>query len=226
MNKIAKTPEHQNVYELLRDRILLGKFVPGQPLTIMGLAGDLSVGMTPVREALRRLAAEKAVTMLANRRIVVPERSIEDIEDIYFLRFTVESELAARAAKCISSKQLDALVKIDASIDLTLEQGDVEAYLEGNNQFHFMIYESANAPLLFHVAQSLWIQIGPSLRIVFGRFGTANLPDKHSEVLSALGAADSAAAALAMRGDLQQSLSLVRSPALEKYDQKKVASLC
>ncbi len=216
MKNLTKIPEHQSVYEQLRDMILLGELAPGQPLTIMGLAERLAVGLTPVREALRRLAAEHAVSTLGNRRIVVPELGASDIEDIYFLRFQVESELARRAASIIKTPQIEALVEIDASIDDALVLGDVEAYLERNNRFHFTIYDIANAPVLFHVARSLWVQVGPGLRIVCGRFGTANLPDKHSELLQAFRVADGEAAALALRGDLQQSLSLITAPVVTK----------
>ena len=52
----AKTPEHQAIYERLRDMILFGEVEPGEPLTIMGLRDRLNAGMTPVREALSSLA--------------------------------------------------------------------------------------------------------------------------------------------------------------------------
>ena len=222
MEKSAKIPEHQSVYERLRDMILLGKFAPGQPLTIMGLAESLSVGMTPVREALRRLTAENALTTLGNRRIVVPQLSLKDIQDIYYLRFEIESELAGRAAGKIEKPQIAALIEIDAAIDRALDRGDIDAYLEYNNQFHFNIYAIAEAPVLLHATRSLWVQAGPGLRVVCGRYGTANLPDKHSELLQALSAADCKGAARAMRDDLQQSLTLISTPAAQKNMIKSV----
>ncbi len=222
MEKSAKIPEHQSAYERLRDMILLGKFAPGQPLTIMGLAESLSVGMTPIREALRRLAAENAVSTLGNRRIVVPQLSLKDIQDIYYLRFEIESELARRAAKNIEKRQITALMEIDAAIDEALDQGNIDAYLEGNNRFHFNIYDIANAPILLHTTRSLWVQAGPGLRVVCGRYGTANLPDKHSELLQALSVADGDRAAHAMRDDLRQSLTLISAPAAQKNMIKSV----
>ncbi len=51
----AKLPDHQRVYRKLRDMILFGELAPGQPVTIQGLVSTLDVGMTPVREAIRRL---------------------------------------------------------------------------------------------------------------------------------------------------------------------------
>lgn len=203
-----KIPEHQAVYERIRDMILLGRFTPGQPLTIMGLSESLGVGMTPVREAIRRLSAENALDTLGNRRVVVPELNAQIFQDIYYLRQHVESELTRRAVRNITDLDIKQLAEIDNEIDSAIESGDIETYLERNNRFHFKIYGLANAPVLFRSALALWVQVGPSLRVNCGRYGTANLPDKHSELLDALANRNEEQAALAMAGDLEQSLIL------------------
>lgn len=208
MNIPLKTPEHQAVYEKLRDMILRGRFCPGEPLTITGLTTLLGAGMTPVREALRRLTAEDALQSLGNRRVVVPLLTRPEIDDIYFLRLAVETELAARAAKNIEKQHVSVISDIDQEIDLAMSRGDIEAYLERNFAFHFAIYAFADAPVLYRLAQSLWVRVGPSLRIVCGRYGTANLPDKHSDLLEALLSNDGERAARAMREDLLQGLLL------------------
>ena len=58
MTDTRKIPTHEITYARLRDMILFGLLEPGAPVTIQGLINDLGAGMTPVREALRRLAAE------------------------------------------------------------------------------------------------------------------------------------------------------------------------
>lgn len=68
----AGPPAHQQVYGRLRAKVLFGDLAPGQPVTIKGLVDDLGAGMTPVREALRRLTAEGALEFQGNRRICVP----------------------------------------------------------------------------------------------------------------------------------------------------------
>ncbi len=212
MNSEAKIPEHLTVYSRLKEMILLGRFAPGQALTIFGLVEEMGAGTTPVREALRRLTAEHALTSLENRRIIVPELSEKDINDIYFLRLIVEPELTRQSTKNMTGPIIDQLRDIDTQINDALEHGDVEAYLEGNNRFHFAIYDTAQSQVLFQTARSLWVQIGPSLRIVCGRYGTANMPDKHSELLDALSRGDENAAAQAMRDDLEQSRLLISAP--------------
>ena len=61
MTDTRKIPTHEVTYARLRDMILFGLLEPGAPVTIQGLINDLGAGMTPVREALRRLAAEGAL---------------------------------------------------------------------------------------------------------------------------------------------------------------------
>jgi len=64
---LRKIPTHEVTYGRLRDMVLFGQLEPGQPVTIQGLIRDLEAGMTPVREAIRRLTAEGALTLQGNR---------------------------------------------------------------------------------------------------------------------------------------------------------------
>ena len=67
-----KIPSHEVTYARLRDMILFGHLAPGAPVTIQGLITELDAGMTPVREAIRRLTAEGALVLHDNRRVSVP----------------------------------------------------------------------------------------------------------------------------------------------------------
>jgi DNA-binding GntR family transcriptional regulator len=219
MQMDRKMPEHQAVYEALRDGILLGRFAPGQPMTIQGLAEKLGVGMTPIREAIRRLTSESALETLGNRRVIVPILTQKQLDDIYFLRLSVEPELARRAVKNVTKQHIKRLCEIDRAINVAIHSGDVSAYLQSNKDFHFGIYELADSPVLMRIAQSLWLQVGPSLRVVCGRYGTASLPDKHPDILRALLNANTEVAASAMREDLEQGVILAAQPSVSKFDQ-------
>jgi len=219
MQMDRKMPEHQAVYEALRDGILLGRFAPGQPMTIQGLAEKLGVGMTPIREAIRRLTSESALETLGNRRVIVPILTQKQLDDIYFLRLSVEPELARRAVKNVTKQHIKRLREIDRTINVAIHSGDVSAYLQSNKDFHFGIYELADSPVLMRIAQSLWLQVGPSLRVVCGRYGTASLPDKHPDILSALLNENTEVAASAMKEDLEQGVILAAQPSVSKFDQ-------
>ena len=203
----AKPPAHELVYRQLREHILFGELAPGEAVTIQGLVQSLGAGMTPVREAIRRLISDGALKFQGNRRVSVPSLSAQELEEIDFLRKTVEPQLASRAATLISDAAIDRLSKIDTALDASIRKGDVRGYLRGNYQFHMTLYAQADAPILHGVADQLWLRFGPSLRVVCGRFGTQNLPDRHKDLLDALKSGDARAAAHAMTQDVEQGNS-------------------
>ena len=210
-DSVRKTPEHEAIYHQIRDLILFGVLVPGQPVTIDGMRAMISAGVTPVREAIRRLTAEGALEAGGNRRIRVPEITRATLEQLGFARLAIEPHLTEIAAqRNIPDSHITALMDSDRLINLAIDAGDINAYLEHNYRFHFGIYDLADAPVLTKIAASLWLQMGPSLRIVCGRFGTANLPDKHCEALSELRAGHPERAARAISEDIKQGLDQVR----------------
>lgn len=207
---LTKRPEHQAIYHQIRDLILFGILVPGQAVTIQGLVDLIGAGMTPVREAIRRLTAEGALEIGGNRRVTVPEMTMTRLDEISFARLSIEPRLAELAARRMSDRCLGELTDLDNEIDAAISSGSVERYLEYNYRFHFRLYQQAGAPVLSRLSQSLWLQSGPALRIVCGRFGTSNLPDKHDEALKALREGNTIGAANAIRDDIQQGLGQVR----------------
>jgi DNA-binding GntR family transcriptional regulator len=211
----AKTPEHQAIYHRLRSMILFGEVLPGQPLTIMGLKEEIGAGMTPVREAIRRLSAEGALELLGNRRICVPTLTLEQLDQISFARLRIEPELARRAAESADAALVADLGEIDSRVDDAIARGDVQGYLEQNHRFHFRIYKRAGADVLQHLAGGLWLRVGPSLRVVCGRIGTANLPDAHGRLIAALSAGDPVKACAAMEQDIRQGLDQIRDALTE-----------
>jgi DNA-binding GntR family transcriptional regulator len=205
-----KIPSHEVTYARLRDMILYGHLAPGAPVTIQGLIGDLGAGMTPVREAIRRLTAEGALLPQGNRRVAVPQMSAAMLDEVAFARLAIEPDLAARAAGRLTPAAIDRLVAIDAKVNRAIEAGNLPEYLAANHAFHFALYEAADAPVLLDLARSLWLRAGPSLRVVIDRFGREAAPDLHSEALAAMRAGDAKALAAAIRRDIQQGVDHVR----------------
>ncbi|WP_236545214.1 GntR family transcriptional regulator [Tropicimonas marinistellae] len=216
----SKTPEHQAIYARLRDMILFGEVAPGQSVTIHGLKERIGAGMTPVREAIRRLIAEGALENLENRRICVPEMTLNQLEQISFARLAIEPELALRAAQNADSALTEDLAEIDSRLDLAIERGDVKGYLEHNYRFHFRLYEQADADVLFTLAGGLWLRVGPSLRIVCGRYGTSNLPDFHDTAMDALAAGDPHKVCAYVEKDIRQGLEQIRLSLTESEGQQ------
>jgi DNA-binding GntR family transcriptional regulator len=207
---VVKLPEHQAIYRQIRSMILFGVLVPGQAVTIQGLTDMIGAGVTPVREAIRRLTAEGALETGGNRRVRVPLINRATLDEIGFARLAVEPRLAELAAERMTDSCIADLAALDARVDDAIEAGNIEHYLEFNYRFHFRLYDQADAGVLSKIAASLWLQMGPSLRIVCGRYGTANLPDKHDEALAALREGNATRAAGAIADDIRQGLGQVR----------------
>jgi len=205
----AGLPTHEVVYRRLREMILFGELAPGQPVTIQGLVERLEVGMTPVREALRRLIAEGALVFQGNRRITVPVLDAAAVEELTLARVALEPQLARRAAQRCGSEGVARLRATDARLDAAIGKGDVTGYLVENHQFHTELNEIAGAPILTDLVEGLWLRFGPSLRVVCGQFGTRNLPDLHKAILDALEAGNAEAAAEAMEQDVRQGMEQI-----------------
>ena len=207
----ASAPTHERVYQTLRDMVLFGDFVPGQAVTIQGLTQSLSVGATPVREAIRRLIAESALLMLGNRRICVPLLKASDIQELLYARLALETELVRRAAQHVSKSDLDHLTKIDSELDKAILSGDQRAYLQLNYQFHTEVFTLAGAPVLHEITDKLWLRFGPPLRGFIKTNGLLEMPDCHKDLLDALAAQDTEGAVIAITGDIEQGVGQIKT---------------
>ena len=205
----ADLPEHERVYRALREQVLFGDLRPGQQVTIQGLAAELNAGMTPVREAIRRMTSDGGLIFHGNRRVSVPMLARSDVDELIFLRCGIEPELTRRACLHAEVTLLDRLRALDKALDDAITGGDVPGYLRFNHGFHEALYQAAAAPILTQTAARLWLRFGPSLRVVCGRFGTSSLPDRHKEILTALERRDPAAAAQAMAHDITEGMAQV-----------------
>lgn len=210
MTDARKIPTHEVTYARLRDMILFGVLEPGQPVTIQGLTAGLEAGMTPVREAIRRLAAEGALLPQGNRRVAVPRLTTADLEQVAFARLTIEPHLAQLAMPAMTAALIARLEAIDAAVDAAIRGDDIHGYLQNNHAFHFALYEAAGPGVLLDMARSLWLRFGPSLRVVSVQSGAMTLPDAHKEALAMMRTGNAAGLAEAMRHDIAQGVDMVR----------------
>jgi DNA-binding GntR family transcriptional regulator len=200
---------HASIYETLRRRMITGKIVPGVGLSTRGLALEMGVSQMPVRDALSRLAAEGAVEIRSKRKIEVPPMSAERFTDLLDCRLLLEPEAAVQALPHITPARLKHLREIDAALDAAMEQGDVIAYMECNFEFHFEMYRANDRPTLNRLIEALWLQFGPFMRVVYGRFGTANLIDQHRIALDAIAAQDADALRRSIASDIADGMGLI-----------------
>lgn len=197
---------HDRLYRSLRQQIMHGELLPGQPLTLRGLGKQHGVSMTPAREALRRLVAEGALMLSSSGRVATPELSNERIEELAALRALIEPELAARALPRAHLALIDRLATINSLNAEAVAKQDPVGYIRTNLEFHRTLYLRAQAPAMLAVIETVWLQLGPTMRALYNRISRNEPPRHHRMILAALRAGDEPALRLAVRTDVTQGL--------------------
>ena len=200
---------HDHVYRTLRTRIMHGEMEPGQPLTLRGIGKEFGVSMTPAREAVRRLVAEGALTLSSSGRVSTPELTNERIEELAALRSLIETELASRALPRAHLALIDRLQAINGTIAEAVSKGDAVNYIKRNLEFHRTLYLRAQAPAMLAMAETVWLQLGPTMRKLYGKLNRAEVPGNHRLILAALRAGDEPGLRLAVRTDVTQGLRML-----------------
>jgi len=200
---------HDRLYRSLRSRIMHGEMEPGAALTLRGIGRDYGVSMTPVREAMRRLVAEGALSLSASGRVATPALSNERIEELASLRALLEPELAVRALPRAHIALIERLETINAAIAEQIAKHDAPGYIRTNLEFHRTLYLRAHAPAMLAMAETVWLQLGPTMRSLYGRLMRTELPKNHRLIVAALHAGDEPGLRLAVRADVTQGLRLL-----------------
>ncbi len=200
---------HDRVFRTLRQRIMHGELQPGQALTLRGIGREFDVSMTPAREALRRLVAEGALSMTASGRVATPELSNERIEELASIRALLEPELASRALPRAHLALIDRLQAINGALAEVIVKGDAIGYIRTNLEFHRTLYLRAQAPAMLAMAETVWLQLGPTMRSLYGRLKRTEVPQHHRAIVAALRAGDEPGLRLAVRTDVTQGLRML-----------------
>jgi len=205
----GKQVAHDMVYRTLRADIMHGEIEPGVAMTLRGIGKRFDVSMTPAREAVRRLAAEGALTISASSRVSTPELSADRIEELASIRALLEAELASRALPRAHLALIDRLNSINGLISEAVAKGDAVVYIKRNLEFHRTLYLRAQAPAMLALAETVWLQLGPTMRKLYERLRQAEVPGNHRRILAALRAGDEPGLRLAVRTDVTQGLRML-----------------
>jgi DNA-binding GntR family transcriptional regulator len=197
---------HERLYRTLRQQVMHGELAPGLPLTLRGLARQFAVSMTPAREAVRRLVAEGALTLTASGRVFTPELTPERLEELAGIRALLEPELAARALPRAHFALIERLAAINGLAAEAVVKGDAVGYIRSNLDFHRTLYLRAQAPAMLALTETVWLQLGPTMRSVYARLRRKEAPQHHRLILAALRAGDEPGLRLAVRTDVTQGL--------------------
>jgi DNA-binding GntR family transcriptional regulator len=204
-------PAHERICRALRARIMHGLALPGEAMTLRGIAAEYGVSMTPAREAVRRLVAEGALKLSASGRVSTPELSNERIEELAALRALLEPELASRALPRAHPAMIDRMAAINGVIDEMIVKGDAAGYVRSNLEFHRTLYLRAQAPAMLGLVETVWLQAGPTMRMLYERLQRRQATDNHRKIIAALKAGDEPGLRLAVRMDVTQGLRMLVS---------------
>ncbi len=205
----AAGPAHERVYRALRSRIMHGALPPGHALTLRGIGKEFGVSMTPAREAVRRLVAEGALTLSSSGRVATPELSNERIEELAAVRALLEPELASRALPRAHPALIDRLQAINGTVAGAVAKQDPVGYIRANLEFHRTLYLRAQAPAMLAIAETVWLQLGPTMAKLYGRLRRNEVPPHHKMIVAALRAGDEPGLRLAVRTDVTQGLRML-----------------
>ncbi len=214
MAERGPSPSHRQlqqwVAERLRAGILTGRLRPGEWLRQERLAQEYGVSQMPVREALKKLAAEGLVEHVPYRGVRVVEFAPEDVEDLYACRAFIESMAARFAAQNISDDEVGELAQLQRRMAACRTPEDLVEYRELNRQFHSAIFAASRRSYLVRTLAQLWAAFPTMLWSNVPRVAVDSLPsrdqpdiEEHAAIVAALRARDANAAERAVRHHIE-----------------------
>ncbi|WP_425961023.1 GntR family transcriptional regulator [Rhizobium nepotum] len=203
------------IYGKLCDALIQGQFRPGDRLKIRDLAEQFGTSVTPIRDAILRLANDEAIIFRSPRDIRIPGMNESRYKEIRAIRLRLEGLAAETAAQLATSADIAALESILRENEQAIANGDRLKGTELNQAFHFMLPKIAGLPLLNGILRRLWLQMGPHISDAYIQGGRTMI-DYHYPVIDALKRHDSAAASMAIVDDIL----LGGKPILERLEQE------
>ena len=152
---------------VLRQALMSGVFMPGKIITIRALSAMLKTSVTPAKEAMARLIAERALEWGPRRSAVVPQLTLKNVNEIYTIRIALEAAAAAAALAQLDEADVAVLNGLQDKLAKAFDRHDYKNVLANNREFHFTIYRKAGLPILLGMIEGLWLRLGPSLNLLY-----------------------------------------------------------
>lgn len=208
----------QFAYDLLRQEILMGVLPPGAVLSQVQLSARLGISRTPLREALRRLAAEDLVTGDFNQRARVSELDLDDFDEIYAMRIVLEPVAFAATIPGLTEADLRELEDAVSRMDVMIDSGNRSGFRDAHRVFHLGLTNGAG-PRMRRTLAELWDRSeryrlrylhppGPDVGGVADR-GVRLAQIEHHAILEAAAAGDVTQCTDAQFSHLQRTLQAV-----------------
>ncbi len=208
---VVKENLSEQIYRSLRLSLMEGEFRPGERLTISSVAQQYGTSITPVREAIFRLASERALDVKAATSVIVPKLTSRDLREILTIRRDLEGMAAFRVGQIATPAMIEELEARNALFIKAAAANPREA-AQANRDFHFLILRFARMPYVEAICENMWTLMGPFLRMFHEEMPARRLTADnhlHFRFIAALRGGDPAEARQAMQADITWSDELI-----------------
>ena len=185
---------------LISEQIISGRFKPGERLDERLLAQEFNVSRTPVREALRQLAARGLTQLLPMRGVVVTETSVKELSEILHAHCELEAMCARLAAESMTAMEKLDLQYIHERSNEHVAKGELDKYLEANHELHRLILEGVHNPTISRLVEEMRDRLTPYRQYHPEETDRLTVShDAHRDIIDAIMSGDGEKAYLAMR---------------------------
>ncbi len=211
IEKIKTETLRQKVYDQLRTKILGAELLPGEVISLRGLADQFGVSLLPVREAVWQLESENILVVESNKKIQVNHLTKSQFQEILNLRLLLESEAVTQACQLRPQKAIGRVEKILNNMQKHVGNNH-RAYIKKNDEFHKTIYFYANSPLLLELIQRLLARVNPYIYLyaIEGR-DLSSAIDCHKEMYEGFSSGDGERTKVALHKDLTNAADVILS---------------
>ncbi len=201
-----RVPLREQVYELLRTRIIIGQLRPHQIINEVEVASELGFSRTPVREAVKRLADEGLIVVRAQNGTFVSDLGPKDIDEAYLIRTALEVESVRAAVSNATAAELDALEDTIGVHETAIRRLRFVEAIRLDDQFHRQIAEISGLLMLWRAVDISKAQMdrGRHLALPLRGAGEATIA-QHRAIVEALRRHDRLRAVRAMHTHLNTS---------------------
>lgn len=171
-NEAIKLPTiKEQVYKIIKDKIIAGEIKPGEWLQESKLARTLNVSRSPVREALKELVGEGLLENIPNKGVFVKILSKKDIYNIFEFREVMEKFAIERSVELASEEDFEALDKIFLRMKKKYDKNDVNEYCKIDTELHNRLFVMSRNELIFNLVKNVNPLLQPFRTISLSREG-------------------------------------------------------
>jgi len=207
----------ERAYARLADLLISGRLAPGEKLSLRAAADVLGVSIMPVREAVSRLVADRALEVAPNRAVRVPLMTTAQFRDLTRVRITIEGHAAAEAARNRTKADIAAIAEAEEAMraESKAKAPNLPRAVELNKTFHFAVYEAAHSPILAEIIRALWLKAGPVINLDLRenpeRLAKGGAIRFHTDVRKAIASGDAETARAGVGADIGGAAEFILS---------------